>query len=86
MYYSATICHFHFFGNLYANMLMGVDTFYIYFRAIVAQSLVCLSSDNRWVLVGITSYGSSSCLYPGHFTVFTKVKEFSSWISAKVSG
>ncbi|XP_019871030.1 trypsin-1 isoform X2 [Aethina tumida] len=46
--------------------------------------LQCAMSDGRWILAGITSFGSG-CAKPGFPDVYTKLSYYMPWIKAKTS-
>ena len=47
---------------------------------------VCRNSKGYWVLQGITSWGSKRCLVSERYSVFTKVRVFTSWIDRVMNG
>ncbi len=47
--------------------------------------LVCEKSDGAFVLVGLTSWGSSQCTTAGAPSVFTRLTDFTSWIAETVA-
>jgi secreted trypsin-like serine protease len=42
------------------------------------------SQTNRWLQVGIVSWGRSNCPAPFYYSVYARVSEFSSWISEQI--
>ncbi|WP_411027194.1 trypsin-like serine protease [Salmonella sp. s54925] len=47
---------------------------------------VCRNSKGYWVLQGITSWGSKRCLVSERYSVFSKVRVFTSWIENVMNG
>ncbi|KAB0800230.1 hypothetical protein PPYR_05970 [Photinus pyralis] len=45
--------------------------------------LQCASTDGKWVLVGITSFGSG-CAKPGYPDVYTRLSYYVPWIKSKI--
>lgn len=40
----------------------------------------CENSDGQWVVYGIVSWGDPDCSSSNHYTVFTRVSVFRTWI------
>lgn len=45
--------------------------------------LQCAMEDGRWILAGITSFGSG-CAKPGFPDVYTRLSYYLPWIRAKI--
>lgn len=46
--------------------------------------LMMFSSNNQWILVGLTSYGEG-CAQPAYSGVYTRVAAYQDWINSTIS-
>ncbi len=46
--------------------------------------LMMFSSNNQWILIGLTSYGEG-CAQPGYAGVYTRVAAFQDWINSTMN-